>query len=256
MRDTLNDILTADDPRPGLWRLVRTDDCARLFPELPALAMPDGNGRHKDVLAHSIAVTAKVPTRLPIRLAALLHDIGKPDTRRFDGGEVTFQGHEAHGANIARTRLTKLGYDRQLVEYVCTIIDMSGRFKDCDDGDGWSDSAVRRYVRDAGDALEDLLVFSQLDCTSKHRWKHDRQVRQIGWLRNRIAQVAEADRKAAERPDIDGRQLMDRFGLQPGPAVGKVLNVLLAAKRDAGRPLTEQEAWDLASETIAQLQTA
>lgn len=252
-RTTLDDALLTGDVDTALRAVVASEPAARDFPELGALAMPDGAGRHKDVLDHSIKVAAKTPARLTVRLAALCHDVGKPATRRFaDDGTVTFQNHEEHGARLLRRRLPKLGYRSDEVEQVATTVAMSGRFKDFDVGDGgWTDAAVRRYVRDAGTSLDDLLDLCEVDVTSKHAHKHAAQREQIQALRRRIDEVAAADARAAERPDLDGRAVMERFALEPGPAVGQILASLLEARRAAGRPLSDAEAWTHAEAWVA-----
>jgi len=241
--DQLRAALAAPDPTGPLWALVGAPATDQYFPELSALAMDDPAGLHKDVLAHSITVTAKVPARPTLRLAALCHDIGKPATRRIDGRTVTFVHHETVGADLLRTRLPQLGFDQDVVGQVATIVAMSGRFKNFDGS--WTDAAVRRYVRDAGDTLEDLLTLSAEDVTSRHQWKHDRQHAQVAALRERIASVAEADRRAAERPPLDGRQVMRHTGLAPGPQVGELLARLLDAQWAQDQPLTQADAYAL-----------
>ena len=154
-RERLCSILTEDDPTEGLWELCDSGDAELVVPELPALRLEqDPIHRHKDVLAHTIAVTAKTRPDLKVRLAALFHDIGKPATRSFEHGGVTFRHHEAVGAKIARRRLRELEFDKQMVKDVAELVRLSGRFKGY--GDGWSDAAVRRYAREAGHLLGDL----------------------------------------------------------------------------------------------------
>lgn len=245
LRRCFDEALVSEDPRGPLWALVRDDDVAAWFPELPAMAMPETTGRHKDVLAHSVEVAAKTPPRWRVRMAALLHDVGKPATRRVRGREVSFRGHEAAGARIVERRLGELGYPGEDVAAVARIVAMSGRFKEYGDPDadgGWTDSAVRRYARDAGDALDDLLALCEVDVTSRHRWKHQRQRAQVAALRRRIGEVAEADRRAAERPDLDGRQIMRLLDVPPGPLVGEARAMLLEERRRRGAPLGEDEA--------------
>jgi len=250
-RAQLNQALLRPDPDEMIaatGALIAAADTDQLFPELAALDLGTAGGRHKDLLDHSLKVAAKTPVRLRIRLAALLHDVGKPDTRHIDGRQVTFVGHEARGATIVRARLPKLGYPQTLVDQVATLVAMSGRFKS---SEAFTDSAVRRFVRDAGEVVDDLLTLGRVDVTSKHQHKHDAQAAQVDQLAERIGQVAAADAAAAERPDLDGRQLMDRYGLEPGPKLGRILAELLAAKRTAGRPLTDVEADRIVTTALA-----
>ena len=155
--DRLSELVVEPDCAPGLWSAVDSGEIADLVPELPLLAMEqDPIHRHKDVLAHTIAVVAKTEPEITVRLAALFHDIGKPDTRSFDHGGVTFRHHEEVGARITKRRLDALGYPESLVGQVSELVRLSGRFKGY--ADGWSDSAVRRYARDAGPLLGLSLI--------------------------------------------------------------------------------------------------
>ncbi|MDH3294868.1 MAG: HDIG domain-containing protein, partial [Acidimicrobiia bacterium] len=185
-----------------------------------------------DVLAHTIAVTAKTRADLRIRLAALFHDIGKPATRRIDDEGVTFRHHEAVGAKITKRRMRELGYDRDLVDDVAQLVSMSGRFKGY--ADGWTDSAVRRYARDAGHLLGDLNELIRCDCTTRNKAKAERLQRLIDEFEARIVELARQDRLAAERPQIDGKAVMDHLGIGGGPMVGKALEYLLSVKRSEG----------------------
>jgi poly(A) polymerase len=232
-RERLTQILLEPDPGPALWAAVDSGLAAELVPELPALRLEqDPIHRHKDVLAHTIAVTAKTGPDLSVRLAALFHDIGKPATRSFDHGGVTFRHHEAVGAKITRRRLRELGYDDQLVRDVVELVRLSGRFKGY--ADGWSDSAVRRYARDAGPLLPRLNELVRSDCTTRNRAKAARLQADIDHLERRIAELARADREAAERPQLDGQAVMARLGIPPGPLVGRALAFLLELKRSEG----------------------
>lgn len=212
---------------------------AEIVPELPDLKMEqDPIHRHKDVLAHTIAVVAKTPDDLVVRLAALFHDIGKPRTRSFEHGEVTFRHHEAVGARMTRKRLAALCFDEQTVSDVSELVRLSGRFKGY--ASGWSDAAVRRYARDAGPLLGRLNQLVRSDCTTRHLQKEAELQRQIDDLERRIAELAEAERRAAERPQIDGDAVMARLGLAPGPDVGRALAWLLELRRTEGElPLDE-----------------
>ncbi|MCY4424018.1 MAG: HDIG domain-containing protein, partial [Acidimicrobiaceae bacterium] len=201
--------------------------------ELPALRMEqDPIHRHKDVLAHTVAVVAKTPDDLVVRLAALFHDIGKPCTRSYEHGEVTFRHHEAVGARMTRGRLTALNFDETTVSDVSELVRLSGRFKGY--ASGWSDAAVRRYARDAGPLLGRLNQLVRSDCTTRNLQKEADLHRQIDDLERRIAELAEAERKAAERPQIDGGAVMAHLGVAPGPDVGQALRWLLELKRTEG----------------------
>lgn len=232
-RERLCSILVEDDPTDGLWELCDSGDAELVVPELPALRLEqDPIHRHKDVLAHTIAVTSKTRPDLKVRLAALFHDIGKPATRSFDHGGVTFRHHEAVGAKMTRTRLRELGFDKPMVKDVTELVRLSGRFKGY--GDGWSDAAVRRYAREAGHLLGDLNELIRSDCTTRNRAKELRLHRLIDELEERIVSLARADAEAAERPQIDGKAVMDRYGVGGGPLIGKALAHLLDIKRAEG----------------------
>jgi poly(A) polymerase len=232
-REMLNAILVADDPTDGLWQAVDSGLAGDLVPELPALRLEqDPIHRHKDVLAHTIAVTAKTSPDLKLRLAALFHDIGKPATRSFEHGGVTFRHHEAVGAKMTRRRLREMGYDKPLVADVVELVRLSGRFKGY--ADGWSDAAVRRYARDAGHLLGDLNELIRSDCTTRNKQKAMRVQELMDELEARILQLAREDREAAERPQLDGRQVMEHLGIGGGPMIGKALAYLLEVKRADG----------------------
>ena len=232
-RDTLCGLLSGDDPAPRLWSAIDSGTMAEIVPELPDLKMEqDPIHRHKDVLAHTVAVVAKTPDDLVVRLAALFHDIGKPRTRSYEHGEVTFRHHEAVGARMTRKRLAALGFDERTVGDVAELVRLSGRFKGY--ASGWSDAAVRRYARDAGPLLGRLNQLVRSDCTTRNRQKEADLHRQIDHLEGRIATLAEAERKAAERPQLDGDAVMAHLGLAPGPDVGRALAWLLELKRSEG----------------------
>ena len=238
----LIDALQADDPSDGLWELCDSGRMEAIAPEIPLLRMEqDPIHRHKDVLAHTIAVTSKTKPELTVRLAALFHDVGKPKTRRIDDSGVTFRHHEAVGARMARKRLTALEFDEQLVEDVTELVRLSGRFKGY--SDGWSDSAVRRYAREAGPLLGTLNHLIRCDCTTRNARKLEGIQRAMDDLERRIGELAEADRRAAERPDMNGDAVMAYLGLEPGPLVGRAVKMLLEVKRAEGElPREELEA--------------
>lgn len=246
-RDELCWILSGDDPASRLWSALDRGRMAEIVPELPALAMEqDPIHRHKDVLAHTVAVVAKAPDDLLVRLAALFHDVGKPRTRSYEHGEVTFRHHEAVGARMTRRRLAALEFDEATVDDVSELVRLSGRFKGY--ASGWSDAAVRRYARDAGPLLGRLNQLVRADCTTRNRMREADLHRQVDDLERRIAELAEADRRAAERPQIDGSEVMAHLGLEPGPDVGRALRWLLELKRSegvlpAGELLARLDAW-------------
>jgi poly(A) polymerase len=245
--ETLSAVVTQDDPRRGLWQLVDSGEADVWLPELPALRLEqDPVHRHKDVLSHTVAVTAQAPNRLRVRLGALLHDIGKPRTRRYVAGNVTFHHHEAVGAKMARRRLQALGYDEPMVADVSRLVFLSGRFKGYTDG--WSDAAVRRYCRDAGHLLGDLNDLVRADCTSRNPARVAALHDALDELEARIVQLARDDALAAERPEIDGLVVMEHLGIGPGPVVGEALAFLLELKRSEGELGTDEvlhrlDAW-------------
>ena len=229
-RETFEAVLLADDPTESLWWFVDTGLAAEVVPELPALALEqDPIHKHKDVLAHTIAVTAKTRADLRLRLAALFHDIGKPKTRSFEHGGVTFRHHEAVGAKMTKRRLRALEFPEDLVQDVTELVRMSGRFKGY--ADGWSDSAVRRYAREAGPLLGLLNELVRSDCTTRNPKKRQDLQHHVDDLERRIAALAEEDRRKAERPLIDGDEVMARYGAAPGPLIGRALRFLLELKR-------------------------
>lgn len=229
----LLDALMPEDPTESLWAILDSGRMEAIAPELPLLRMEqDPIHRHKDVLSHTIAVTAKTRPDELIRLAALFHDVGKPRTRRIDSQGVTFRHHEAVGARMTTKRLTALGFDEDLIENVSELVRMSGRFKGYTDG--WSDSAVRRYAREAGPLLGSLNHLIRCDCTTRNAKKLAGIQAAMDDLERRIAELAEADRRAAERPDMDGNAVMEYLGIEPGPAVGQAVKMLLEAKRNEG----------------------
>jgi poly(A) polymerase len=243
----LTALVLAPVPSTALGDAVDSGRMAELVPEMGALRMEqDPIHRHKDVLTHTLAVVDKTSSEVVVRLAALFHDIGKPRTRSYEHGGVTFRHHEAVGARMTRKRLAALGYDDLLVEDVAELVRLSGRFKGY--AEGWSDSAVRRYARDAGPLLGVLNELVRCDCTTRNRAKEAGLQRDLDDLERRIKHLADDDRRAAERPGIDGIAVMSHLGMAPGPAVGQALTFLLDLKRREGdlpRPelLNRLETW-------------
>ena len=241
MRDMLSAALLADDPTDPLLRLVRSGWAERIVPELPALRLEqDPIHRHKDVLAHTVAVTAKTSADLRLRLAALFHDIGKPDTRSYVHGKVTFHQHEAVGARITRRRLKALDYPPDVVADVTELVRLSGRFKGF--SGGWSDAAVRRYARDAGHLLGHLNELVRCDCTTRNRARAEELQHHVDELEERIKQLAESERRAAERPLLDGHAVMQRLGIGAGPGIGQALRFLLQLRRECPDLTAEETA--------------
>jgi poly(A) polymerase len=244
VRAELDKLLVADDPGRGLWFLVETRLAEEFLPELLALGLEqDPIHRHKDVLAHTIAVVERTPADRILRLAALLHDIGKPKTRSFGPHGVTFHHHEVVGARMARERMQSLRYSSDDVSDVTRLVELHLRFHGYRDGDGgWTDSAVRRYARDAGPLLDRLNALTRADCTTRNQAKAQLLAERMDQLEARIAALREREELAAMRPDLDGRQIMAHLGVGPGPMVGKALAFLLELRLDEG-PLGEEEAY-------------
>ena len=249
--DELSKLLRTDDPVPGIRLLVDTGIAQLVLPEIPALRLEvDEHAHHKDVYEHSLTVLRQAidleksrghSVDLVLRLAALLHDIGKPSTRRIEGGGVvTFHHHDVVGAKLAAKRLKALRFDNDTVASVARLIELHLRFFGYTDG-AWTDSAVRRYVRDAGDQLERLHILTRADVTTRNRRKADRLGFAYDDLEERIAAIAEAEGIAAVRPDLDGEQIMAILGLAPGREVGEAYRFLLDLRLDEG-PLGPDEA--------------
>lgn len=255
IRDEFGKLLLTDRPRVGLDLLVRTGLAEKFLPELPALRLErDEHHRHKDVYVHSLIVLEQAidlersrghRPDLIGRLAALLHDIGKPRTRRFEGGgKVTFHHHDVVGAKMARKRLTALRFSSDEIDAVAKLIELHLRFHgyaDAGDQDGWTDSAVRRYVRDAGDQLERLHILTRADCTTRNQAKATRLRRAYDELEWRIDELAKQEELDAMRPDLDGNQIMAILGIPPGRQVGQAYKHLLELRIDNG-PLGPERA--------------
>lgn len=240
IRDELCKLIVVTDPSAGLQFLHDTGLAAQFLPELPAMRLEqDPIHRHKDVLTHSIAVVRQAPPRLRVRLAALFHDVAKPKTRAFGPNGVSFHHHEVVGARMTKERMRKLRFPNDMINDVSQLVYLHLRFHTYDMG--WTDSAVRRFVRDAGPLLEDLLSLTRADCTTRNRRKAEALGRRIDELEARIAALAEQEELASIRPDLDGRAVMDHLGLGPGREVGEALRHLLELRLDRG-PMSEEEA--------------
>ncbi len=241
VRDELSKLLVVDDPSAGLWFLVDTELANEFLPELRGLRLEqDPIHRHKDVLSHTIAVVAKTSPRLVVRLAALLHDIGKPKTRSIGPKGVSFHHHEVVGARMARDRLRALRFSNDMVDDVTRLVFLHLRFHGYRD-DVWTDAAVRRYARDAGPLLDDLTELTRCDCTTRNERKARMLAKRLDDLESRIAELREREELGAIRPDIDGNRVMELLGVGPGRVVGEALSMLLEARLDEG-PLGQEEA--------------
>lgn len=241
IRDELSRLLEVEDPSAGLWFLVDTGLMGEFLPEIPALALEqDPIHRHKDVLAHTIAVVAKTRPELRVRIAALLHDIGKPKTRAIAPQGVTFHHHEVVGARMARERMRALKFPNEMVDEVVDLVYLHLRFHTY--RMGWTDRAVRRYVRDAGPLLDDLNHLVRCDCTTRNQKKAEQLSRRMDELEARVDELRKQEEIDAIRPPLDGRQVMEHLGVAPGRVVGEALDHLLEARLDDG-PMDEQEAY-------------
>jgi poly(A) polymerase len=242
IRDELSKLLVAQDPSAGLWFLTATKLSDEFLPELGALQLEqDPIHHHKDVLAHTIAVVRNIRPQLRVRLAALLHDIGKPKTRSFTSEGVTFHHHEVVGARMAEERLRALRFPNDLIDDVTNLVYLHLRIHTY--AMGWSDKAVRRYVRDAGPLLDDLNHLQRCDCTTRNRKKAAALARRMDELETRIEDLRSQEELDSIRPPLDGRQVMAFLGIEPGRLVGEALEFLLEARLDEG-PIDEADAYD------------
>ncbi len=241
IRHELDRLLVTDHPTAGLWFLVDTGLAEHFFPELPAMRLEqDPIHRHKDVLTHTFAVVENVrPDASPdfdfriTRLAALFHDIGKPRTRGYkDGKGVTFHHHEVVGARMTKARLKALKYSSHDVDAITELVALHLRFHTY--AMGWTDSAVRRYVRDAGPLLNELNVLTRCDCTTRNEKKALLLARRMDDLERRIAEVMAREELAALRPELDGAQVMELLGIPPGRDVGKAMEFLMEIRLEEG----------------------
>ena len=233
IRDELDKLIVVDKPSAGLWLLVQTGLADYFLPELPALALEqDPVHRHKDVLAHSIAVVEKAQPERILRLACLFHDVGKPKTRQITPQGVSFHHHEVVGARITRDRMRALRYPTDDVEAVTKLVELHLRFHTY--AMGWTDSAIRRYVRDAGDQLERLNELTRCDCTTRNKRKAEELSRRMDALEREIAELRKREELDAMRPEIDGVAVMGHLGLKPGRDVGDALKFLMQIRLDEG----------------------
>jgi poly(A) polymerase len=250
IRDEFSKMLMSERPRVGISILVETGLADIVLPEIPKLKLEiDEHHHHKDVYEHSITVLEQAIAledrlggpNLIIRLAALLHDIGKPKTRALiAGGGVSFHHHEIVGARLVKSRLKSLRFDGQTIEQVETLVALHLRFHGYGDGE-WTDSAVRRYVRDAGDLLVHLHVLTRADCTTRNLKKAERLAKVYQSLEERISKLMEEEELSKIRPDLDGAQVMKLLAIKPSATVGRALDYLLELRLEKG-PLGQERA--------------
>jgi poly(A) polymerase len=243
IRDELSKLLLVDDPTAGLWLLAETGLADEFLPELNAMRLEqDPIHTHKDVLAHTIAVVRNTRPELVVRLAALFHDVGKPKTRSFASGAVSFHHHEVVGARMTEERLRALKYPNELIVDVTQLVYLHLRIHTY--AMGWTDKAVRRYVRDAGPLLEQLNHLQRCDCTTRNKKRASALARRMDELEARIAALREQEELDAIRPPLDGRQVMEHLGVPPGRLIGEALDALLEERLERG-PIDEDEAYAL-----------
>ena len=241
IRDELDKLIIVDHPSAGLWFAIETGLADEFLPELPSMRLEqDPIHRHKDVLTHTLAVVENVRRDMHTdfdfrrtRLAALFHDVGKPQTRGYQQGKgVTFHHHDAVGARMTRKRLTALRYSNDDIEAITELVALHLRFHTYQMG--WTDSAVRRYVRDAGPLLAELNVLTRCDCTTRNERKAAVLSKRMDELEARIIELNEREELASIRPELDGKQVMEHLGVGPGRVIGEALAFLLEIRLDEG----------------------
>ncbi|HEU4318511.1 MAG TPA: CCA tRNA nucleotidyltransferase [Acidimicrobiia bacterium] len=244
IRDELSKLIVALEPGEALHAIVESGLADHFLPELPGLAMEqDPQHHHKDVLAHTFAVVDKASPLLTLRLAALFHDVGKPETREFGPGGVTFHHHEVVGARMARKRLKELRYPKDVVDDVSQLVYLHLRPHTLKLG--WTDSAVRRYVRDAGPLLDQLNELVRCDVTTANQRRERAIQSRIDELEVRIADLSQREQLARLRAPIDGHEVMSYLGIDPGPRVGEIMGILLEKRIEDG-PYPRAEAFETA----------
>jgi poly(A) polymerase len=247
----ISKLILGANPREGLELLVDSGIADIVFPELPSLKLEvDEHHHHKDVYEHTLTVLEQaisyeaqynLEQDLILRLAALMHDIGKPSTRKLEtGGGVTFHHHDVVGAKLATKRLRELRYDNDTIKAVAKLVELHLRFFGYSD-QAWGDSAIRRYVRDADDQLTRLHVLTRADVTTRNQRKADRLSHAYDDLEQRIVALSEQEQLNAIRPDLSGEQIMEILELKPSPEVGVAYKYMLELRLDEG-PLEYEEA--------------
>jgi poly(A) polymerase len=233
IRDEFDKLMVLPDPTAGLWFLVNTGIAEEFLPELLALSLEqDPIHRHKDVLAHTVAVVGKTRPDRILRLAALFHDVGKPRTRAFGPNGVSFHHHDVVGARMTRQRMQALRYSSDDIAAVSKLVELHLRFHTY--AMGWTDSALRRYARDAGDLLQRLNDLTRADCTTRNERRVKELEARMDELELRLAELNERETLSAMRPELDGDQVMSLLGLQPSRAVGDALELLLEIRLEEG----------------------
>jgi len=235
----LDRLLLLADPSSALTALFASQLGVALLPEVAALDLDQGGRNlHKDNLAHSIKVVAQAPPRIQLRWACLCHDLGKPATRKIEGSKVTFYNHEVVGQKITYRMLTRLGYTEQFAKSVSILVEISGRTHGFDDS--WTDSALRRFITDAGPLLCDALDLSRADCTSARPGRRQQVLSQVDAVSARIDKVIADDALKVYRPALTGEQIMATLGIKPGPQVGAAYKFLLSIATEGIVLSTEQ----------------
>lgn len=246
IRDELCKLLVVDDPSTGLYFLSETKLSDEFLPELNAMQLEqDPVHHHKDVLVHTIAVVANTRPELQVRLAALMHDIAKPATRAIGDHGVSFHHHEVVGAKMTRKRMRELKFSKELIDNVSQLVFLHLRIHTY--AMGWTDSAVRRYVRDAGDLLDDLNHLQRCDCTTRNKKRAQELSDRMDSLERRIDDLAQQEELQKIRPHLNGEQVMKHLGVGPGREVGKALDYLLEHRLENG-PVDQDAAYEVLDE--------
>ena len=250
IRDEFTKIIMSDNPRLGITLLVETGLADIFLPEIPKLKLEiDEHHHHKDVYEHTLTVLEQAIAlesrlggpNLTLRLAALLHDIGKPKTKELiAGGGVSFHHHEVVGSKLCKERMKKLRFDNHIIKDVAQLVFLHLRFHGYGNGE-WTDSAVRRYVRDAEELLIHLHLLTRADCTTRNQKKAEGLAKTYDQLEERIALLMEQEELNKIRPDLSGEQIMEILSIKPSPAVGKAYDFLLELRLEHG-PLGEEKA--------------
>jgi poly(A) polymerase len=250
IRDEFIKIIMSDNPRLGITLLVETGLADIFLPEIPKLKLEiDEHHHHKDVYEHTLTVLEQAIAlesrlggpNLTLRLAALLHDIGKPKTKELiAGGGVSFHHHEVVGSRLCKERMKKLRFDNHIIKDVAQLVFLHLRFHGYGNGE-WTDSAVRRYVRDADELLIHLHLLTRADCTTRNQKKAESLAKTYDQLEERIALLMEQEELNKIRPDLSGEQIMEILSIKPSPAVGKAYDFLLELRLEHG-PLGEEKA--------------
>ena len=251
IRDELNKLLIGGNPSLGIRAFVESGLSLKIMPELDKLKIEvDPKHHHKDVYEHTLIVVERVSPNIVSRLAALLHDIGKPNTKGIDNGKVHFRHHEVVGARISEQILKRLKYSKKEIQDICLLVE--NHLRPHTVKMGWTDSAVRRYIVDSGEMIDKLNDLVRADITTKNKNKFDEINTYLDEMEARIAEVKEKEELSNLRPPITGDEVMAIFDLQPGPAVGKIMEALYEQRLNEGE-VSKEEAIKLAKETFKKL---